>query len=116
LRQTFSRARRIGRAEGFNLGAGNRVIANGWFVLYARENGLGVSRLGIIVSKRTARLAHARNYAKRVIRETFRRQFAERCALDVVIRVRRQFDKEIAAKVTEALLQLLREAEAGCAG
>ena len=49
------------------------------------SNDLGMTRLGLIVAKKVLRRAVDRNRAKRVIRESFRRQSLP--ALDVVVRL-----------------------------
>ncbi len=54
----------------FNAPSG-RLSTNPLRILY-KENGLGVSRIGIIVPKKVVRLATARNRHKRLIREQFR--------------------------------------------
>lgn len=115
VRQTLPRYRRIGRQEGFNLKTdGGDVASNNWFVVYSRKNDGGVSRLGIIVSKRIARTAVSRNFAKRLVRERFRSTFPAECALDVVVRVRRQFNREAANEVSGALFKLLRGVQLKC--
>lgn len=50
-----------------------------------RGNDVGVARLGMIVAKKVLRRAVDRNRAKRVVRESFRRQSLE--AVDVVVRL-----------------------------
>lgn len=112
--QTFPRYRRIGRREKFDLSPGANVSSNDWFVVYARKNKVGVSRLGVTVSKRVAPGATSRNFAKRLIREGFRRTFPAGCALNVIVRVRRQLDRNTANEGVMALFQLLRDAQAKC--
>ncbi len=111
--------RRIGRREGFDLAPGPGVSSNEWFVVYARPNRLGVSRLGVTVSKRVARHATARNFAKRLVREGFRRTFPAHgpgngCAVNVIVRVRRQLDRNTAQQGAEALARLLRGVQEKC--
>jgi ribonuclease P protein component len=113
-RKNFPRDRRIGRQEGFNLDSGDFVSSNRWFVVYARKNCKGFSRLGIIASKRVAPSAVSRNFAKRLVREKFRVAFAADCALDVIVRIRRRFDKASVSEVSGALLQQLSGVQAKC--
>lgn len=122
-RQTLPRYRRIGRSEGFDIAPGARpsaeVSSNEWFVVYARKNRAGISRLGVTVSKRVAPLAVSRNFAKRLVREEFRRAFpangvGKSCAVNVIVRVRRQLDRKTAKNSTEALARLLRGVMAKC--
>ena len=54
------------------------------FVVYARNNGRQLSRLGITVSRRVAPRAVDRNRIKRVIRESFRYQENILMGLDIV--------------------------------
>jgi len=122
-RETLPRYRRIGRDEGFDLSPGARpsanVSSNEWFVVHARKNPVGVSRLGVTVSKRVAPRAVARNFAKRLVRECFRRVFPAQgfgndVALNVIVRVRRQLDRKTAKNGSEALARLLRGVQAKC--
>jgi ribonuclease P protein component len=50
-------------------------------------NGMGVARLGLVVSSRVARTAVLRNLHKRRIREAFRLHKAMLAGLDVVVRL-----------------------------
>jgi ribonuclease P protein component len=113
-RRTLPRYRRIGRREGFDLAPGPGVSSNEWFVVYARRNGLGVSRLGVAVAKRVAPRAHARNFAKRLVRDGFRRAFPAACSVNVVVRVRKQLDRNTAQQGAEALARLLRGVQEKC--
>lgn len=58
------------------------------FQVIALPNGKSVARLGLIVAKKTEPLAVRRNYFRRLVRETFRRQLEEIGALDVVVQLR----------------------------
>lgn len=51
------------------------------------------ARLGLVVSKKTAKLAVSRNYMRRVLREFFRVQQHELGHVDLVVRVQKKFDK-----------------------
>jgi len=113
-RQILPRYRRIGRREKFDLSPGASVSSNDWFVVYARKNKVGVSRLGVTVSKRVAPGATSRNFAKRLIREGFRRTFPAGCALNVIVRARRQLDRKTANDGVVALFQLFRDVQAKC--
>lgn len=77
-------------------------------MVYVRKNESGFARLGLVVSKKTIPKAVARNYAKRLIREAFRRDFPSEHALDVVVRARRQINPENLAEGRQALAQLLQ--------
>ncbi len=58
-----------------------------------RLNGAETARLGLIVSKRTAKLAVQRNYMRRVLRELFRLNRHQLPAVDLVILVQKAFEK-----------------------
>lgn len=59
--------------------------------MYMMPNSLGYPRLGIVVSKKTARRAVARNYMRRVLREWFRLNREKLGGLDVVVKVQKPF-------------------------
>ena len=58
-----------------------------------RPNSLNMPRLGLIVAKKTAKLAVQRNYMRRVLRELFRLNQHHLPALDLVIQVQKTFEK-----------------------
>jgi len=49
-------------------------------------------RLGLVVGKKTAKLAVSRNYMRRVLREIFRTQSHQLTNFDLVIRVQKKFE------------------------
>ncbi|OGV76552.1 MAG: ribonuclease P protein component [Methylotenera sp. RIFCSPLOWO2_02_FULL_45_14] len=51
------------------------------------------ARLGLVVGKKTAKLAVSRNYMRRVLREFFRLKQHEICHVDLIIRVQKKFGK-----------------------
>ena len=73
-------------------------------VFYSADNGLGRARLGLVVSKKTARRANRRNYMKRLLRDCFRHGLPPQ---DFIVRVRTAFTREQAAQVQDELLRLL---------
>ncbi|MBY0474817.1 MAG: ribonuclease P protein component [Nitrosomonas sp.] len=64
--------------------------------IYAKPNGLGYARLGLIVSKKFERRATRRNRIKRILRETFRRKRGgdKIKEMDWLIRLRRPMIKD----------------------
>ena len=58
-----------------------------------RANDMNVARLGLIVSKKTAKLAVQRNYMRRVIRELFRLNQHKLPMIDLVIQIQKAFEK-----------------------
>jgi ribonuclease P protein component len=66
-------------------------------------------RLGIVVSKKTARRAVARNYMRRVIREWFRHHREQMTGHDLVIRVNKPYGRADFAQVHAELVRLLEK-------
>ena len=58
-----------------------------------RVNDLNVARLGLIMSKKTAKLATQRNYMRRVMRELFRLNQHKLPTIDLVIQIQKAFEK-----------------------
>ncbi|MCF7520511.1 ribonuclease P protein component [Neisseria sp. ZJ106] len=77
-------------------------------LIQSPDNGLGYPRLGLVVSKKTAKRANARNYMKRVIREWFRIHKNALPPRDYVVRVLKPFDKSRSAQARCQLAQLLK--------
>jgi ribonuclease P protein component len=82
-------------------------------LLLARNGEENHSRLGLVVSKKNARLAVDRNRIKRVVRERFRLQRALFSGLDVVVMARAGLDKlanpEIASLFDQLTLSVQRQ-------
>ena len=74
----------------FNL---RKRIANKHLVMRYRPNDNNSPRLGLIVAKKTAKLAVKRNYMRRVVRELFRLNQHQLPAVDLVIQVQKVFEK-----------------------
>ena len=58
-------------------------------LLLARDNDLGLARLGLVIGKKSVKLSVERNRIKRQIRESFRSHQDELCGLDIVIVARK---------------------------
>lgn len=72
-------------------------------LILSRANGLPQGRLGLVVGKKTIRLAVNRNYVKRHIRESFRHHQQQLHGLDVIVLARRGLD-ECSGRSIETLL------------
>jgi ribonuclease P protein component len=85
--RSFDRTRRITRRADFErlLKAGKRRSIAG-FVFYMAHRDSGPPRLGIVISRRHARLAATRNAIKRYIREAFRLEQAVLGSIDLLVR------------------------------
>jgi ribonuclease P protein component len=73
----------------------------------AKPSDLPFPRLGVVVGKKVARRAVARNYMKRVVRDTFRLNRPEIANLDIVARVHTPFEQKDYTAVREELQRLL---------
>lgn len=113
-KQTLPKYRRIKSGEDFGLALKAGRYGNKWFVAYARENKAGVSRLGMVVSKKIVPNAADRNYVKRQIREKFRQEFPVKFAFDIVIRLRNPFRHDAFEEKRRALVQLLNDIQTKC--
>lgn len=65
--------------------------------------------MGIVVSKKTAKRAVARNYMRRVVREWFRHHCAQMTGHDLVIRVNKPFGRADFEQVQTELARLLEK-------
>lgn len=84
-----------------------RRIYGECLVLHHQPNGLETPRLGIVVGKKVARRAVARNYMRRVLREWFRLNREQIGALDLVIRVQKPFARADRERIQQELQNLL---------
>ncbi len=84
------KSHRLHKAKEFSSVIQFRCSASSEFLqVFAKPNNLIHSRLGIIVAGKIERLAAKRNRAKRLLRESFRKQQRDLTGLDFVIRLRR---------------------------
>ncbi|WP_370848410.1 ribonuclease P protein component [Novimethylophilus kurashikiensis] len=82
-----------------------RIYGN-WLAAHYKPNGLEHPRIGIVVSKKVARRAVARNYMRRVLREWFRHNQATLIAVDIVIRLNKPFLKSDFSTVQAELTRI----------
>lgn len=83
------------------------AVVGKYFQIQFRPNGKEHSRLGMIVAKKSERLAVHRNFTKRVIRELFRTHHCDIIGLDIVVRLRKPFREEMAIQARQELRELI---------
>ncbi len=88
-----------------------RSTGDAFFQLLVAPNGLPHARLGLVVGKKTDKRAVARNYIKRLTRETFRQNATQLAGLDVVVRARRTFGRNESVAARAALHGLFDRAQ-----
>lgn len=64
--------------------------ADSYFTLLAVNNELKHARLGLAIAKKSVRKAVARNFIKRVVRESFRVQQSQLGCIDIVVLARKE--------------------------
>lgn len=69
-------------------------------------NVLSHARLGVIVGRKTARLAVQRNYMKRKLREFFRLHHQELGGVDILLRVQKPFGRNEQQQIDAELQEL----------
>jgi len=77
-----------------------------FFIVQVIGNARPYARLGVVIGKRVVARAVDRNFAKRLVRERFRRDCQSLEGLDVLVRVRRQFMREQARAASAELSTL----------
>jgi ribonuclease P protein component len=75
--------------------------------VYAKPAVTERARIGITVSKKIAPLSVTRNYARRIVREAFRRHAGAFAGLDIVVRVQKPLPKKALSLIETELLGLL---------
>ncbi|MFT7688380.1 MAG: ribonuclease P protein component [Candidatus Azotimanducaceae bacterium] len=80
------------------------------FLILAKHNNEANSRIGMVIGKKTTKLAVNRSKVKRAIRESFRKNFPKNIGLDIVIVSRpaiNQFlDSGLVKKLTHSWVEL----------
>src|SRR5450830_936630 len=68
-------------------------ISAQYLAIHYQPNLHNRARLGLVVGKKTAKLAVSRNYMRRVLREFFRTKQHDICHVDLIVRVQKKFTK-----------------------
>lgn len=102
-----SRARLIKTDDFSSVFNFRKRISGRFLAIHYRYNHLSRPRLGLVIGKKTARLAVQRNYMRRVLRELFRNQQADLTAVDLVIRAQRLFTQADYAQLRQEFGELL---------
>jgi ribonuclease P protein component len=107
VKYAFPPDRRVGQSKVFEQAFRHKGLINKWFTINLVDSKHDLARLGMVVSKRTIPKSVSRNYAKRIIRETFRHNSSNLPALDFIVRIRRGLPKGSSVEAKAALLELL---------
>jgi len=103
--ESLKRTARICKAEDFALlVAKAKAFKRGDFLIRCLNNEQGYARLGMVVSKKTAKHAVMRNRIKRTIRESFRKHHQELPSKDYVVSYRGAQKPPDFAMLREALI------------
>ena len=78
-------------------------------LLLARDNGLSYPRLGLVIGKKSVKLAVERNRLKRQIRESFRHNQDSLAGLDIVIVARKGLSDLQNAELTQQFGKLWKK-------
>lgn len=76
-----------------------------------RINDKSIPRLGLIVSKKTAKLAVQRNYMRRVLRELFRLNQHHLPTVDLIVQIQKAFGKSEFIKIKKEFENLIQKLE-----
>jgi ribonuclease P protein component len=103
----FPSSHRIRQSKEFERAFSHKGLTNKWFTIYFVDSNLEFPRLGMVVSKRTMSKSVSRNFAKRLIRETFRLNSDKLLSRDYFVRVRRNLTKNTTIEARDALINLM---------
>jgi ribonuclease P protein component len=92
----------------FNL---RKRISQQHLVMRYRVNDMSRPRLGLIVSKKTAKLAVQRNYMRRVLRELFRVNQHHLPSVDLIVQIQKAFGRSDFIKIQKQFETLIQKLE-----
>lgn len=72
-----------------------------------QPNTLSLFRLGLVVGKKTQKLAVKRNFMRRVLRELMRKKQEQLLNFDIVIRIQKSFYRDDLAKIETEVNQMI---------
>jgi ribonuclease P protein component len=108
---SFSRVKRLGGPDAFTaVFAYKCSVAGNFFQVYAKPNFRAGCRLGITVNKRLVPNATARNFCKRLARETFRIHAVALGGIDLVVRARAPVRPASAPQARAEIIELMQRA------
>lgn len=111
----FPKSARLRNSAQFRVVLGRRsVVAGRYFQVFYRRNDVSEARLGIVAGRKSAGIAVRRNYARRLVRETFRVQRERLGAIDCVVRIIRPLNRADAPAARLELTELLLKASTQC--
>jgi ribonuclease P protein component len=106
--QRFLDAYRLRKTDEYSsVFAFRRAVRGRFLSVHYRPNSQGTARMGVVVAKKLARRAVARNLVKRICREIFRIRRGALPSLDLVIRLSAALPAEPRAGLRDDLLGLL---------
>jgi ribonuclease P protein component len=113
IRYTFPRSCRLLKTDEYSSVFNFRCGKSGKYLnVYAKPNINSLSpRLGIVVGKKQLRTAVARNFAKRVVRDTFRINRNQLPNLDYIVRINKPFSKAESNVVRNELMHLFNQSK-----
>ena len=92
----------------FNL---RKRISQQHLVMRYRINDKSIPRLGLIVSKKTAKVAVQRNYMRRVLRELFRLNQHHLPTMDLIVQIQKAFGKSEFINIKKEFENLIQKLE-----
>lgn len=106
--QRFLDAYRLRKTDDYSsVFAFRRALRGRYLTVHYRPNGQGSARLGVVVAKKLARRAVARNLVKRICREVFRVRRGALPTLDLVVRLSSPLAAASRDELRDELLGLL---------
>ena len=110
--QRFIGAYRLQKTDEFSsVFAFRRTLKGRFFTVHYRLSDGDTARLGVVVAKRFAKLAHQRNLVKRIVREHFRHRRARLFAVDLVVRLSAPLAGASRAEINDDVLKLFDRLE-----